>query len=191
MTKQEAAQLLDVISGLWANYRPSNPVVTAESWAAVLFDVSLDQAAEAVYAIRRRTREFPPDPGVILDTIRELTGQRYPTPDEALREIDQEIRRVGYTAGRPPMFINGQFVEHEQPSFSCDPIRQAVATVGWRSLCLATDEGQQVVRAQFLRQYGAIRDRAELHAASSPLTGPERQIGDAMPLGQIAAEVDR
>lgn len=176
MTLQEAAELLDTISSLWPNYRPPDPLLAAKGWAAVLHDVSLDQAAMAVYALARRQREFAPTPGLILDTIRELTNHRLPTADEALAEVDREIRRVGYAAARPPMFANGRFQEPERPQFSCDAIRRAVDAVGYRDLCLATDDARQVVRSQFLKLYRETAERAALHAASDPLTGPDRQL---------------
>jgi hypothetical protein len=178
MTKQEAAQLLDIIGGLWANYRPPNPIVAAESWASVLADVPLDLAAEALYALARRQREFPPDPGLVLDTIRELTGQRYPTPDEALAEVDREIRRVGYAGAQPErrIFTGGTWQAPEFPKWSCEPVRQAIEAVGYRDLCLATGEARSVIRSQFLRLYREIVDRAALHAAATPLTAPGHHL---------------
>lgn len=192
MTKQEAAQLLDIIGGLWANYRPPNPLIAAESWASVLADVSLDQAAKAVFALARRRREFPPDPGLVLDTVRELTGQRFPTPDEALAEVDREIRRVGYAGIQPErrVFAGGIWQAAEQPSWSCEPVRQAVEAVGYRDLCLATDEARSVIRSQFLRLYREIVDRASLHAATVPLTMPANRLADGADLVALPGAVN-
>lgn len=177
MTLQDAAELLDTITSLWPNYRPPDVLVAAKSWATVLADIPLEQASSAVFVLARRQREFAPSTGLILDTIRELTGQRYPTPDEALAEVDAEIRRVGYSAGRPPLFYRGEFIPADKPVFSCEPIAQAVKAVTWRSLCLADDEGRTVVRALFAKNYAAIVERASLRSAAHPL-GMDRQITD-------------
>lgn len=191
MTKNEASLFVTKLMILWPNYKPIGGAdMIAETWSAVLGDVSLPLAVEALVTIARRRREFAPDPGLVLDTIRELTGQRYPMADEALAEVDAVIKRVGYTAGRPPEFHNGRFLEPIKPEFSCDPIRLAVEAVGWRDLCLTSGETRSVVRATFLRLYREIADRASLHAATAPLTDPRRRLEDGPALVELPRVVN-
>lgn len=73
MTKQDAADLLRLMARFWPSFRrDDNPELTADAWAALLYDVPFEDARAAAIRLARSDRKFypAPEPRHILEETR-------------------------------------------------------------------------------------------------------------------------
>ena len=73
MTRQEAADLLRLMARFWPSFRrDDNPELTADAWAALLYDVPFEAARDAAIRLARSNQKFypAPEPRHILEEAR-------------------------------------------------------------------------------------------------------------------------
>lgn len=109
----------------------------------VLGDLPDDALQQAALLHVSRSHYFP-HPSELRKAALEILSASQPAPDEfaAWQEVNEEIERTGYLG---------------QPSFSHDLIAKAVATFGWRYLCLSADRMSD--RSNFLKAYRILLDK--------------------------------
>lgn len=178
MTPAEAMLLLGVIKRIYPMQEISAPI--AETWAAILHDLSSAEAQQAAYAYMRTGGEFPPKPAQLLAILsRELVGSSL-IPEEAWSEVMSEVRRVGL---HPlPVWADGRLQPAPTRTFSSPLIERAVRALGWDVICLSEADDIPTLRAQFIKvlqamlgqerhavQLGAGREMALSASGATPL----------------------
>lgn len=144
MTRKDVAKLLAFVAAAIPSVKI--PSATVEAWWAILGDLDADVALAALRRVLA-TQEIPalPTPGAIRRAAAELTHPRLPSPEEAWATVLGAVRRHGHYD--PP---GGAW------DFEHEPVRRAVRTIGWDTLCLSADIG--VERAHFMRIYAAMTE---------------------------------
>ena len=91
-----------------------------------------------------RESDFFPSVARIVAAARELDPgvEKLPTAAEAWEEVMRLMRDYG---------------PYRCPVYSCDAVRRAVRTIGWRQLCMG--ENVEADRAHFLKLYESMRSR--------------------------------
>ncbi len=165
MTRAETARLLAFVTALYPKIELGPATVPA--WHEMLGDMPFELAMTATKRVLSQ-QTFPSLPaiGEIRAAAVDLTAPKLRDPGEAWREVMQEIRRVG---------------SYGKPEFSTPEVALAVATIGWRELCLS-DEGDGVIRAHFLRVYEQYARRAREDAVLPETVKRQALTGDARPM---------
>ena len=119
--------------------------------------------------------KFLPTVAELRDLHRRLTGTiARQSSVEAWADVQQQIRRTGHSGA---------------PKFDNELTRRVVAAMGWRNICMSETPG--VDRAQFMRMYEQLADRADglqkLLPGSRNLA--ERSLGGLQPLGVIIPQL--
>lgn len=150
MNDREAATLIGACSQLWPNvpmqaqYGPT----MIRLWAAVLTDVTIDEAERAVVAHSRSGAQFPPAPGEIarlaLDARASASGDLTPDADEAWAEIMAAVSSRGWYRGAPD-------------TWSHPAVAAAVVALGWDEICHGD---AMITRAHFVRMFPSIAARS-------------------------------
>lgn len=172
MTDKEISYLISYSLVLW----PNQPVVDRKeqivAWRGLLTDVNAAAAQAAVDAYAAAGNVFAPPPGVIRQHAILLTNDTgAPSPDEAWEEINTKIQTVGYQSttldychlGRA---CQGRECDHHTVTFSHPAITAIVEAMGWRELCLSSE--QMADRAHFLRMYTNAVERLTSQSTKPP-----------------------
>ena len=139
MTKTEVAALLAVCAAAYPHVNVTRE--TAAVYAEMLADLDY---ADALAAVKRliATSQFFPTVAAIRETTVSLTAPPIPSNAAAWAEVMLKIREVGH---------------YRAPEWSHPALAEAVATIGWRELCMA--DNLAVSRAHFWKVYEtAARD---------------------------------
>lgn len=127
---------------------------TAAVYAALLVDLDYEQLMAAVQwlALNADTKGFLPTIAAIRAAAARTTqGARVPAFDEALTEVQSEIRRVG---------------SYGVPRFSHPAIAALVSAYGWQNLCMS--EEWEVTLGHLRRLYETVSVRAQEEAVALP-----------------------
>lgn len=180
MNKQETAAILRILRSVWKETAIDGDTVTAWEWA--MEDVPVEAAQHAVKVWLRSGKPFFPKPS----DLREILANDATGPDDlaetAWNEVRAEASRVGYN--RPPEFRNGRFLDRPEPRFSSPLIAEAVASVGWPTVCTG-DEAE--ARKAFIFAYREIRKRTTHKIQRGDISGPALPGGDVRALGKGVA----
>ena len=149
-------QILSVLHWLDTHIRSQLQEHQISLYLLVLQDIPFADLAHAAFLHPSENRFFP-HPSELRAAALKIHQARHCIPDEfeAWREVNAEIKRVGYIG---------------QPRFSHELINEAVESLGWRHLCLSSDHMSD--RSQFLNAYRTRRERAIQH---NSLPEPIRQ----------------
>lgn len=204
MTDQEISYLISYSLVLWSN----QPVVDRKeqivAWRGLLSDVDASAAQAAVDAHAAAGNVFAPPPGVIRQQAILLADQSgAPSPDEAWEEIGRKISTIGYETttldychlGRACV---GRECGHHTVTFSHPAITAVVEAMGWRELCLSSE--QMADRAHFLRLYATAVERLTRQTTKPPsvalfeasrmtaIEGPPPEPDRPLPSGTVDEE---
>lgn len=139
-----------------------------------------EPAVLAAIDVAINSRKFFPTIGELTDIIGELANGPDDLAETAWIEVVREVKRVGYQPNR--VFQGGEWYDPPKPRFSTDRIAEAVASVGWKNICLNdVDEA----RTAFVFTYRNLRkrdtskiQRGEIGPADAALPdAPVRAIG--------------
>lgn len=140
-------------------------------YVEMLADIPFEEllaAADSIIA----TGKYPRMPTVadIRRSVGEARVGHLPDAETAWLEVKQTIRKVGF---------------YGVPQFSSDLVADAVASIGWETLCSMEITQSSIYSAQFKRAYETFRNRLERsHALGLP--SPKRtQIDQAKPSGRV------
>lgn len=97
------------------------------------------------------TEKWFPTIAEIRASALSVAGTGIPDPATAWAEVLAEVRRTG---------------TYGVPEFSCDEIKMAVNSIGWRNICLS--EKISIERAHFTRAYEVYETRAKEMAQLPP-----------------------
>ena len=125
----------------------------------------------------RSNREFAPNVGTVIELATEIAleqaGVSLPSAEDAWAIVIGQVRARGLAAGAGPE-ITGNPI-----------IAKAVDAMGWECLCDADSENIGVIRAQFLRLYGAYREQTRERAVTAISSGKPIERLEVRPLRQI------
>lgn len=155
MNANEALLLLGIIKRIYHTQEVSVPI--AQTWAAVMPRVSYTDAERATLTYMQTGGQFPPKPSDVLSILaREQVGSSL-LPEEAWREVMDEVRRVGF---HPlPRFVHGKIEPPLERTFSSPLIERAVKAVGWDTICLGEIDDMPTIRAQFIKALQRVLDQ--------------------------------
>lgn len=174
MNDQEITVLIGLCSQWWPNWRaPESMPAMVKSWRLLLADVPFDAGQAAISEHATRGEQFPPPLGIVRRRAIELMqpAGSAPTVDEAWRQVQREIHRVGLF---PPACPDDRI--DRVPTFTHPSIVAVVNAMGWDSLCTSTNEVAD--RAHFSRMYAERIQRDVDRAAESTLVRSVRAIGE-------------
>lgn len=152
MTRRDS---LEIFALLTAAY-PREPMTEAQIalYETLLAPYPPDAVREAVLRHIQQSPWFPR----ISDLLALVTAGDTLDADEAWAEVRRQIRAVGY---------------YGCPVWSHPAVAEAVAAIGWDTLCLSTNP--EVDRAHFLRFYAAARQRTQAQQQFTALPATLRQ----------------
>lgn len=139
MTPAEAMRLVALLVDVLPPQRMSAESI--DMYALFLSDFELEAGTAAVVDWIATERKFPPIAD-LRDRYYAMTGALGPDVDQAWREVERQVGAVG---------TNGS------PKFSHEAIADAVASIGWRTICQSTQVS--IERAHFIRFYESVRRR--------------------------------
>lgn len=151
MERSDTAQVLAVLSAAFPHVLVSRE--TAEVYHEALHDLDAEAARAAVRELLLTADRWPA-PATIRRKIAERAGVLAPTAGVAWGEVMGEARTVGL---------------HGSPVWSHPAVAAAVASIGWRSICLS--ENPDTLRAHFLKGYEAERERCDTRTLVDSLHG--------------------
>lgn len=142
--------------------------MTAEGlvvYAKALASLSVAEVNAAMLKLMRTARFWPTVAEIFeqAEAMRAFAaGSELPTADEAWGEAMRECHEK---------FTYGKW------DFSCPEVEQAVKRFGKMELCLLEPEGMNTARAQFMRIYESVKNRAREKATNRAVLDalPERQ----------------
>ena len=143
MTKAEVVALVTLATAAYPAAQAKDPEPVVKAWRLLLPELSFPVAKAALFKVCR-TSQFFPSVADIAQAAAELDprADRLPTAAEAWEEVAGLIRTVG---------------PYRAPAYSCDTVRRAAQSIGWRQLC--TGENPEADRAHFLKIYESLRER--------------------------------
>lgn len=146
------AQAIRLVGGLMAAFRTGEKITDAtfDAYVEDLADLDYEPAALAVKTLRQ-TRTFLPSIAEVRDAAAELTAGHLPDGDEAWREVQSRMRKVG---------------SYGTPRWSHPAIADTVKAMGWLELCASAN--QVADRAHFLALYTTARRRFERDRQIAP-----------------------
>jgi hypothetical protein len=159
MDKNETARLLSVLQAAWPNYAAPNPDATVAAYQLGLDDVPYEAAMAAAREWIKTGRFFP-----TASELRTIIAEKclgMPSPEDAWAEV-MDGAKHGIYGG--------------QPGWSCRAIGEAVAAIGWRTICL-TDVTRTDLMRGFTEVYGVYRDRSMKGADLARLWSERRSDG--------------
>lgn len=154
MNRNEAAAMLAVCAAAFPHVNVSKE--TASVYAEMLADLDAEVALGAVRRLIATSRFFP-TVAAIREEAAALSSPALPSPATAWREVMVKMQQVG---------------RDRQPEWSHPTIAAAVATLGWRDLCMS--DNQAVSRAHFWKVFDAV---AREHRQQASLPPSMRAIG--------------
>jgi hypothetical protein len=165
MNGTEITKLLWTVKATWPTFQVMEDQLPAQIqvWGALVGEFTFEEAAGALMRLAAAGREFAPAPGQLRQTLLAAAGTLAPDSDQALAEVQHEIRRVGYIG---------------RPEWSHPAIGAAVdAFGGWAEVCASTNP--EAFRAHFRQLYAAAatredRDVTTPRAAQEALSGVRR-----------------
>ena len=99
MTRDETVKLLRIIKGTYSNWKPDNISDVADTWTAVLHDISFDSARMALYAfIRTDTSGFAPTPGQLISKLQMVKNSQELNEQEAWALVAKATKNGFYGA---------------------------------------------------------------------------------------------
>lgn len=156
MNRSEVAALLAVCAAAYPHVNVSKE--TASLYAEMLADLDPQVAMGAVRRLIA-TSQFFPTVAAIREQAAAMVEPLAPSPAKAWAEVMAKMREVGRST---------------VPEWSHPTIAAAVATLGWRDLCMS--DNQAVSRAHFWKVYDAA---AREHKQQAILPPSMRAIGTA------------
>lgn len=144
MTRNEVAALLAVCAAAFPHVRVTKE--TATIYAEMLADLDAEPAMRAVRRLIASSQYFP-SIAAIREATTDLVVKLPPTAARAWQEVAAAVRDLGHYAN---------------PTWSHPAIGVAVATLGWRDICMG--ESSSVTRAHFWRVYEAAAKEAHADA---------------------------
>jgi len=143
MNKQEIFALVALAASSNPIMQNKDPAPIVAAWSLMLADIEPVIAKAAVIKVCRES-DFFPSVARIVEAAHELDPriEKLPTAAEAWEEV----------AG---LII--QFGPYRAPEYSCDLVRRAVRSIGWRQLCVG--ENIEADRAHFFRLYESMRNK--------------------------------
>ena len=144
--------------------------MTAEGliiYAKALTSLSVAEINAAMLKLMRTCRFFPTVAEIFeqAEAMRDFaTGSGLPTPDEAWAEVQKEVRTKHLYGGKWEL--------------SCPEIEKAVDCFGKMELCSLKIDDVNTARAQFMRIYKSIIDRAKDNKTN-------KEVMEALPNSQV------
>jgi hypothetical protein len=146
LNKQETTKIVGLAAAFWPNFHPSTDddvlVVLIEAWHSLLGDFHFEAVVAQLQAVAADGEPFAPPPGVLRRRLIEACAPPVPGVDQAWREVLGEVSRVGMSGA---------------PIWSHPAIADAVAGLGWRSICMS--EAIDTLRAHFRHFYADAIER--------------------------------
>ena len=161
MTKDETKKLIAAICGLYPNFKPENPAVTVNSWAAVLEEDDFEAISKALKEyIRTNKSGFAPSPGQLIDIAYREDKKVAMTGQEAWSLVMNAMRNSAY---------NSEYEFSKLP----DDVKSAVGSAErLRQLAITENLNYQVEMSLFVRTYEAKVEQRRKDRASTPgITG--------------------
>lgn len=167
MTENDTVRIVAILKATFPAFPIPDPEALVAGYLLGLGDCPYAAVTAAVTDWIRDGRPFFPAPSELRARV---LARILPFPDGA--EAWAEVRR-GFSFGGL----------YREPAWSCAPLAQAVAAIGWRTLCLAP-EGEADTVDRFQRTYATYRARAAREAdvaalwdAQAPLRALIEEIG--------------
>ena len=152
-------QTVDVVVRLYSLYGRNAPSDAAYAvWHDYLKDIDFATAKRITDDVVMNESDFP-SLATWLAHAENYRADKAPAPDEMMREVLGEVRRVGYVG---------------TPQFSHPTIGQAVNTIGWRDICRSEGDWWQ---HQLRTAYNAIGHRRSVDVRRDIRVGDMRGIG--------------
>lgn len=117
---------------------------TAQAYHAFLGSLTKAEMAEAIARHVQTSQFFPTVADILRHHAESQTGNML-SGEEAWGEVKNAIRRTGF---------------YGIPQFSSQEVADAVASIGWETLCSMEITESGIYHAQFVRSYDAIRARS-------------------------------
>ncbi len=159
MNKQELEKRTQIITTMLAVYDKAGDKNMIVSYVELLKDLPVDVLQAACRKLSLES-EYRPTPAVIIKAAQSLveqaTGTGVPSWDEALKEIEHEMRTT---------FIYGK------PHFSCKEIEDTVNAFGWVPLCCMEAKSAPVIQAQMRNVYLSICERRKTERINAYVLG--------------------
>lgn len=153
MKPKEVVNLVGYISAIWPNFDvKSNPMVF-QVWEKFLVEITFDQAVAFVDKYALDNHAFAPSPAMVRAAF---FSDDIPSSDQALREVNEQIARVGYMG---------------EPKFSHPAIGDAIKAITWKETC--ESDNPEAFRAHFFRIYENTRSR---HMANQGATSTMKLV---------------
>ena len=179
MTRREVLEAMGLVASTWTNWRLPDQrdevEVVVKAWMRVVGHLDVQIVTAAIDSFVVEAIPFAPHQGMILrravDLQARAQGAEVPGVDQAWTEVQDEIRRVGWT---------GMLDSSRRPSFSHPSIQAAVDAMGWATLC--ESENAMADRAHFLKLYGVATERVTRDAVM-PASVRELLQGSVKSLG--------
>lgn len=159
MTRGEVARLVAVMRAAWATRSPIGEDTVAV-YCADLLDLDHGRALEAVEALRKTSEWFPTIAAIRARAVRDRVA--LPAPEEAWGIVRRAIGRIGM---------------YRVPEFDCDEVHDAVAAIGWKSIC--TDDNEAATRARFCAAMASMIARRNDREATGRYRPAERMLPPA------------
>lgn len=160
MKAWEVAEIIAILARAYPNSNVSEG--TSAVYEATLADLEFELTKRAVLRLITLNKWFP-----TVAEIREAVTDLHHGPKrlgaEAWCDVGLEIRRTGYIG---------------EPAFADPLVAECVAAIGWRSLCLGTNEAAD--RARFIELYDGLHARARADQVSG-IALPARPAQAALP----------
>ena len=178
MNKNHEAEIVMTLTPYLVAFPQSK--MTAEGliiYAKALHDLSLAEINAAMLKLIRTCKFFPTVAEIFeqAEVMREFaTGDSLPTPDEAWAEVQRAVRERHL---------------YREWELSCPEVERAVSYFGKLELCSLKIDDVNTARAQFMRIYKSIVDRAKDRKVNGEVMGalPQGQAKEL--IGMLAAKV--
>lgn len=143
MTHQEAVKIIGLIGITYPDREI--PEETVALWTQFILDLPYLPSQKGVMNfLGNRQSDFLPSIGSVRQAIiQSLPGKELLSAGEAWAEVMAKIVSVGIYGGTP--------------TWSCEAVKRAAMSIGWRNLCLS--ENMATDRAHFMRIYEDFRER--------------------------------
>lgn len=130
------------------------PPDTIKAYYKHLQDLPEPAVLAAIDTAIKTTGAFIPSIGEIRDIVAQMAHDTDDLAETAWMDVQRQIRRIGYQPRA--VFRDGAFIEQPEPEFANARTAEAVASIGWKNLCL-NDPGE--MRREFIFTYRNLRKR--------------------------------
>lgn len=161
MTRGEAAELVAILASAYHNARPTEQTLLV--YERMLGDLDFQTAQGAIAKLMVSSKFFPSIAEIRAAAVEVTSGEKR-LGGEAWGDVTMAIRQVG---------------SYGEPTFKDPDVAHSVRMMGWKSLCLSTNETAD--RARFIELYEGVSKRSRKQAVegqslSLPVRGKLSQL---------------